>query len=133
MHGGFASNQQAIIIGSGIGGLATALALAPSGRELLIVERDAEPPELPPGDAFEHWKRSGVPQLRHTHIILGRFQATLREHHPLLLEELFEAGAALSSSDQSVPEPLLPRFGTHPSDADCLHIWCRRATLEYVL
>jgi 2-polyprenyl-6-methoxyphenol hydroxylase-like FAD-dependent oxidoreductase len=116
-----------------MGGLASALALSKRGQPLLILERDAEPPVIEPTQAFEEWKRPGVPQLRHTHIFLGRFQSTLREHHPELLAELIETGAALSTIEQSVPEPLLPRFVPEPGDQDQLNLWCRRATLEYVL
>lgn len=136
MHGSdLPSSTHAIIIGAGMGGLASALALAKadSSRQLLVLERDPEPPLLEPTRAFEDWKRPGVPQLRHTHIFLGRFQSILREHHPELRQELLETGAALSSIEQSVPEPLLPRFVPEPGDEDLFNMWCRRATLEYVL
>jgi 2-polyprenyl-6-methoxyphenol hydroxylase-like FAD-dependent oxidoreductase len=127
------TRERTIIIGSGMGGLATALALKHSGRELLIVERDPAPPELEPSSAFEHWKRPGVPQLRHTHIFLARFQAILRAHHPELLEELFAAGVELSRAEEALPTALLPHFAAQPDDVKLLHLWSRRATLEYVL
>jgi 2-polyprenyl-6-methoxyphenol hydroxylase-like FAD-dependent oxidoreductase len=136
MHGSdFPSSNHTIIIGGGMGGLATALALskADSSRPLLILERDAAPPDIDPAQAFDTWKRPGVPQLRHTHIFLGRFQSIVREKHPELLDELLAAGASLSTIEQSVPEPLLPRFVPEPGDQDLFNVWCRRATLEYVL
>jgi 2-polyprenyl-6-methoxyphenol hydroxylase-like FAD-dependent oxidoreductase len=136
MHGSdLPPSRQTLIIGSGMGGLAAALALAKTdrSRQLLVLERDAEPAQLEPTRAFEDWKRPGVPQLRHTHIFLGRFQSILRAHHPELLEELLQTGATLSSFDQSVPASLLAKFVSEPADQDLLNIWCRRATLEYVL
>jgi 2-polyprenyl-6-methoxyphenol hydroxylase-like FAD-dependent oxidoreductase len=136
MHGSdLPPSKHTIIIGGGMGGLATALALskADCSRPLLILERDPAPPELDPSQAFETWKRPGVPQLRHTHIFLGRFQSIVREKHPELLDELLAAGATLSTIEQSVPESLLPRFVPEASDQDLLNVWCRRATVEYIL
>ena len=37
--------ERVAVIGAGIGGLCTALALAPTGREITLFERDPPPPE----------------------------------------------------------------------------------------
>jgi 2-polyprenyl-6-methoxyphenol hydroxylase-like FAD-dependent oxidoreductase len=120
------------VIGCGIGGLATALALKNSGYEVVLVERDPAPPELTPDRAFTDWNRPGVPQFRHAHILLARLQTTLRDHHPELLAELKNAGIALSSLDEILPEPHNASYEPRAGDEDLRHLWGRRATFEYV-
>jgi len=85
-------SERVAIIGGGIGGLATALALKRTGCEVVIIERDAEPPNIAPDAAFDEWARPGVPQFKHAHILLSRLHTLLRDHHPELLAELRKAG-----------------------------------------
>jgi 2-polyprenyl-6-methoxyphenol hydroxylase-like FAD-dependent oxidoreductase len=127
------STERVVIIGGGIGGLAVALALGRTKRELVIVERDPEPPEIAPEDAFERWARPGVPQFRHAHILLARLQTMVRDQHPELLAELLAAGCELSTFTDALPAPHLPGYRPLPGDEDLLHLWGRRATFEYVL
>jgi 2-polyprenyl-6-methoxyphenol hydroxylase-like FAD-dependent oxidoreductase len=124
--------ERVVVIGSGIGGLATALALKNSGREVVLVERDPEPPEITADRAFAEWKRPGVPQFRHAHILLSRLQTELRDHHPELLDELERAGIALSSLDEVLPEPHNVSYEPQAGDEDLQHLWGRRATFEYI-
>jgi 2-polyprenyl-6-methoxyphenol hydroxylase-like FAD-dependent oxidoreductase len=130
------SNQEVrgrvAVIGCGIGGLATALALKNSGYEVVLVERDAEPPEISADRAFTDWNRPGVPQFRHAHILLSRLQTVLRDRHPGLLDELKRAGVELSSLDQVLPEPHNSAYEPQPGDEDLQHLWGRRATFEYI-
>lgn len=121
------------IIGAGIGGLATALALKDSGAEAVILERDPAPPDIPPERAFEDWQRPGVPQFRHAHIMLARLQTTLRDHHPALLQELLDAGLQLSTVEQVLPPTKYSGIKPEPEDRDLLHLWGRRPTFEYVI
>jgi 2-polyprenyl-6-methoxyphenol hydroxylase-like FAD-dependent oxidoreductase len=125
--------RRVVVIGSGMAGLATALSLKKSGRDVVILERDDAPPSIPPEEAFESWKRPGVPQLHHTHIFLSRLRTILRDDHPELLAELEAAGIHRSSIDQILPTSLIDRYQAAPGDDDLLHLWGRRATLEYVL
>src|SRR5882672_12853792 len=122
-----------VIIGGGMAGLATALSLKNSGRKVVIVERDDPPPEMSPESAFDSWKRPGVPQLHHTHIFLARLRTILRDDHPEVLAELDAAGIKASSIDQILPTSLIERYEAAPGDDDFLHLWGRRATLEFVL
>jgi 2-polyprenyl-6-methoxyphenol hydroxylase-like FAD-dependent oxidoreductase len=124
--------ERVVVIGSGIGGLATALALKNSGREVVLVERDPEPPSITADRAFAEWKRSGVPQFRHAHILLSRLQTVLRDHHPELLDELKSAGFVLSSLDEILPEPHNASYEPQAGDEDLQHLWGRRATFEYI-
>ena len=125
--------ERVLIIGGSIGGLASALALDPTRHEVVIVERDAEPPELSPDAAFDAWPRPGVPQFRHAHILLARLHTVIRDHHPALLRELLEAGLTLSEVDQMLPPTHVERYEPEPGDDDLRHLWGRRATFEYVV
>ncbi|HEY2732906.1 MAG TPA: NAD(P)-binding protein, partial [Polyangiales bacterium] len=125
--------QRLVIIGAGIGGLATALSLKASEFEVVIVERDEAPPEIVPEDAFDAWARPGVPQFRHAHILLARLQTTIRDHHPQLLRELLDAGLELSTVAEVLPPNEYEGIEPAPGDANLLHLWGRRATFEYVL
>jgi 2-polyprenyl-6-methoxyphenol hydroxylase-like FAD-dependent oxidoreductase len=127
-----AERRPVVVIGAGIGGLATALALKRSGREVVIVERDADS-DVAPEAAFADWERPGVPQLRHTHIFLSRIRTILRDHHPELLAELRHAGVEESKLEQVLPPGVRTRYQTTPKDDDLLHLWARRATLERVI
>ena len=125
--------EHIVIMGGGLGGLATALALKHAGYTLTIVERDPAPPQIDPSEAFDAWKRPGVPQLRHTHIFLARLQSILRKHHPEFLAELESAGVMRGSMDQLLSDQLAASYAPEPGDEDLLHIWGRRATFEYML
>jgi len=114
-------------------GLATALSLKNGDREVVLLERDDAPPSIPPESAFESWKRPGVPQFHHTHIFLSRLRTILRDHHPEVLAELEAAGIHRSAIDQILPPSLVGRYRGEPDDDDLLHLWGRRATVEYVL
>lgn len=59
-----AADQQAIVIGAGLGGILTAAALSWTGWSVTVVERD----RLPAGAEY----RRGVPQDRQAHILLYR-------------------------------------------------------------
>ena len=125
--------ERVAIIGGGIDGLAAALTLKHSGREVVVIERDAEPPAIAPGQAFDAWSRPGVPQFRHAHIVLSRVYTLLRDHHPELLAELRAAGLELSQLPELLPESHQKNYQPEPGDDDLLHIWGRRPTFEYVL
>lgn len=126
------SGQRVVIVGAGIGGLATALALKNSGFEVTILERDPAPPDIQPESAFDAWDRPGVPQFRHAHILLARLQTTLRDHHPELLDELLAAGLQLSTIEEVLPAARYPQE-RRADDGDMLHLWGRRPTFEYVI
>jgi len=125
--------ERVAVIGAGIGGLALALALKDSGREVVIVERDPEPPEIPPAEAFDSWLRPGVPQFRHAHVFLARVQTLLRDRHPQLWDELRTAGLELSRLTDSFPARHAEGFEPAAGDEDLRHFWGRRPTFEYVL
>lgn len=121
-----------IVIGGGIAGLGSALALARQDHDVTIVERDSS--SLPPtaDEAFTHWSRRGAPQVRHSHAFLARLRNLLRDREPELLRDLLAAGATeLRFTDE--PPPDLRPLAPEPGDEDLVALACRRTTFEWVL
>jgi 2-polyprenyl-6-methoxyphenol hydroxylase-like FAD-dependent oxidoreductase len=125
--------ERVAIIGASMGGLATALALKQSGKQVIIVERDDEPPEIAPGAAFNSWNRPGVPHFRLSHSLLARLPKILRQHHPALLQELAQVGIEPCPIEFSLPSNQVASYKPRNSDIELRHLWSRRATFEYVL
>jgi 2-polyprenyl-6-methoxyphenol hydroxylase-like FAD-dependent oxidoreductase len=112
-------------VGGGVAGLATALGLARSGYEVTVVDRDPLMVADDPDAAFQ-CRRSGAPQVRHTHGLLARLTATLRDHFPDVLDSLIEAGG--------IEVDLTLRFGEcRPGDESLRVLLARRTTLEWAL
>src|ERR1019366_5684473 len=86
-------SESVVVLGAGIAGLCVALALAPTGRRITLLERDAPPPEGGAEAVFDHWQRRGASQLRHSHAFLARLRKLIAVEHPALLEALRSAGA----------------------------------------
>ena len=126
-------SNRIVIIGGGIGGLALVLALRGHGYQTMIIERDPEPPDIRPEHAFEQWRRAGVPQFRHAHMLLSRLQTIIRDHYPDLLQQLLDAGLELAKIEESMPIGVAEQLQPRPEDEDLRHLWGRRATFEYVL
>ena len=125
-------HRHAVIIGGGITGLAAARVLSDRGARVTVLERDHEPEAVTPGDAFRTWKRSGAPQVRHSHAFLGLLRSLLRDKYPDILDALRAAGAA--ELDMLERPPLtLPPLETEPGDEDLVALGCRRTTFEWVL
>lgn len=123
-----------LIVGAGIGGLMTALALKDHPGSITVLERDPAPPlDRDPEEAFEHWCRPGVPQFRHSHMLLSRLRTTVRDHHPELLAELAQAGVHASTLDSMLPPAHAEHYSPEPGDDDLVHLWGRRATFEAVV
>lgn len=122
--------MRVVVIGAGVGGLTTALALARDGHEVTVVERDDTPM---PGDvegAFA-WDRRGAPQVRHTHGFPALIRVMLRDHFPDVLAALLAAGVREVSVLPAAATPDLPGYEQHREDLQVLS--CRRTTLEWVL
>ncbi|MFY1636253.1 FAD-dependent oxidoreductase [Solwaraspora sp. WMMB335] len=75
----------AIVIGAGIAGLATARILSDHFDRVTILERDRLPQEAVP--------RRGVPQGRHSHLLLAAGQRLLDGWFPGLADDLAASGA----------------------------------------
>jgi 2-polyprenyl-6-methoxyphenol hydroxylase-like FAD-dependent oxidoreductase len=123
-------SERLVILGAGIAGLCTALALAPTGRRIVMLERDAPPPE---GDPFDGWNRRGATQLRHSHAFLARLRKLIADEHPALLAALREAGARELRFADALPGPIQPIYRPEPADEEMAIIVSRRTTLETVI
>ncbi len=119
------------IVGGGISGMATALALSRAGHQITLFERDDVPLATDPHDAFEADRR-GAPQVRHSHAFLARLRNLLRDEYPDILESLYAAGATDLRFGDGIPNTItdyLPEAG----DEDLSMLACRRTTFEWVI
>ena len=122
-----------LILGAGLGGLATAMLLARESHEVTVVERDpAGPP--PPEDAdsaWSDWQRRGVNQFRLPHFMLPRWWQRVREELPELGYALRAAGARQLNLIEALPAER--RGPIRPGDERFDTVTARRPVLEAVL
>ncbi len=120
------------VVGAGIAGLCTALALSKQGHEVVLYERDLPPPDGTPDQAFFEWQRRGAAQFRHPHAFLGLMCSILQEHYPELLDDFIANGARKLQFKDMVPPHMMEDFAPAPEDESMWMLLCRRATLETV-
>lgn len=123
---------EVVVVGAGVAGLGSALALARAGHRVTVVERDAVPAADTPDAAFEHWRRRGAPQTRHSHAFLARLRNVLRDRFPDVLADLLGAGVTEIDFTRH-PPPALHPLEREPGDEDLVGLACRRTTFEWVL
>lgn len=129
--------QTIAVIGAGIAGLATGLALQQEGREVILIDRDAPPPTSPDRSdadlAFEDWDRKGVTHLRHSHAFLARLYKLIRDEYPDLLKLLLDAGCRELTFKDMLPPSLAKNYVPDSEDKDFTILSSRRSTFEYVI
>lgn len=125
--------EQVLVIGAGIAGLCTALALAPTGRKIVILERDDDPPLGDADEAFRDWKRKGVGHLRQSHAFLARLHNIIRDEHPELLVDLLAAGCREITFADMLTEAQRAVYRPEPGDHDLTILTSRRTTLELLI
>src|SRR5436190_14634951 len=125
--------ERVLVIGAGMAGLWTALSLAPTGRHVVLLERDPPPPEGGPDQAFADWARRGVGHLRHSHAFLARLRLIIRDEHPELLAELLEAGCRDLPFEGGLTDIHKRSYAPAPLDRDLAILTSRRTTLELIM
>jgi 2-polyprenyl-6-methoxyphenol hydroxylase-like FAD-dependent oxidoreductase len=122
-----------IVVGAGIGGLATALALARAGNRVRLVERD-DTPMPPDAEAAFDWNRTGAPQVRHPHVFLGLASTLLRDRFGDVYRALADLGvepAPIGSSEgMALTEETMAVLR---ADDGLRTLPCRRTTFEWVM
>jgi 2-polyprenyl-6-methoxyphenol hydroxylase-like FAD-dependent oxidoreductase len=120
--------SEVVVAGGSVAGLATALAFAKRGVEVVVLERSPAPPEGPVAEVAGTWERPSVPQAQHPHTLTSAGVAALRTYAPEVLTALTDAGAVALDLTAAMP-PGRPE----PDDGDLVALACRRTTLELVL
>ncbi|MDP8976064.1 MAG: FAD-dependent oxidoreductase [Actinomycetota bacterium] len=123
---------EVLVIGAGVAGLGSALALSQRGHRVTVVERDTTSVPESPDAAFQEWERRGAPQVRHSHAFLARLRNLLRDRAPDVLHRLLDAGASEVRFVDQPPVTLEDRE-RRPGDEDLVALACRRTTFEWVL
>lgn len=123
-------SERIIIIGAGMAGLWSAMALARQDREILLLDRDPPPPEGGADEAFDSWNRRGVGHLRHSHAFLARLRTLIRDEHPQLHEALLACGCRELGFEGSLTAQHKERYVEQPIDKDLAILTSRRTTLE---
>jgi 2-polyprenyl-6-methoxyphenol hydroxylase-like FAD-dependent oxidoreductase len=125
--------ETVVVLGAGMAGLCTALALAPTGRRIVLLERDPAPPADGLEDVFDGWERRGASQLRHSHAFLARLRSLIGREHPALLTALRAAGARELRFADALPPAIAKTYVPDPADEDMAVLVSRRSTLEAVI
>jgi 2-polyprenyl-6-methoxyphenol hydroxylase-like FAD-dependent oxidoreductase len=126
-------SERVLVIGAGMAGLWAALALAPTGRTVTLLERDPPPPEGGPDEAFDSWTRRGVGHLRHSHAFLARLRLLIRDEHPQLLADLLAAGCRDLGFEGGLTDIHKRNYTPEPVDNDLAVLTSRRTTLELIM
>jgi 2-polyprenyl-6-methoxyphenol hydroxylase-like FAD-dependent oxidoreductase len=116
--------NEAIVIGAGMGGLATAMALCRHFEHVTLIERD----KLPSGPEF----RIGTPQARHGHALLLSGLQVWEELSPGFAQALEESGAVKTRGGADI---IWERPGYDPfpiRDLGFHSFFMSRALLEHV-
>lgn len=124
--------MRVVVLGAGIAGLGSALALGRAGHEVTLLERDDIGRAADAEDAFAGRGRRGAPQTRHSHAFLARTRALLEREAPDVLAALHGAGVSELRFTDSLP-PEMEGFVPEPGDEELAALASRRTTFEWVL
>lgn len=129
--------ERVLVLGAGIAGLSTALALSRGGsgsaREVTILDRDPPPPETSADEAFDSWERKGVGHVRHSHAFLARLHMIIRDNYPELMQDLLTAGCREIRFHENMPIDKQAVYVPAEGDSDLTILTSRRTTLELVM
>jgi 2-polyprenyl-6-methoxyphenol hydroxylase-like FAD-dependent oxidoreductase len=120
-----------VVLGGGVGGLATGLLLARDGHDVEVWERDAAQAPSSFEDAWTTWDRPGVKQFRQPHSLQARVRETLERAFPDVYEAFVAAGAARLDPMDRLPASITDR-DRRPGDERLVAVTGRRPTVEAV-
>lgn len=113
------------VIGGGMAGLFAARALARKNWRVTLFEPDPAATGMDADEAFESWRRTGVPQIRQPHSIRAYGRTLMKERDP----EMLSAILAVGSVEWNFAVPVGQQ--TDPDDkGDLISILGRRTTYE---
>jgi 2-polyprenyl-6-methoxyphenol hydroxylase-like FAD-dependent oxidoreductase len=115
----------AVVIGSGIAGLAAARVLTEHFAQVTIIERD----RLPDAPQF----RRGVPQAHHAHVLPVRGQTLFEQQFPGLTDELVGQGAVSINAGSEMAFFVAGEWHQVRHHAAIMSITCSRPLLENLL
>ncbi|UUU39038.1 NAD(P)/FAD-dependent oxidoreductase [Streptomyces sp. NBC_00162] len=118
-----------LVIGGGVGGLATALLAARQGHTAELFERDTRAPGTALDRDFFGWRRPAVPQASQPHALLGAARNVLREELPDVHAEMLRLGAR----ERHELDWFDVRPPARPGDDDLVMLQARRIVLESAL
>lgn len=118
-----------LVIGGGVGGLATALLAARQGHTAELFERDTRAPGAALDRDFFGWRRPTVPQASQPHALLGAARNVLREELPDVHAEMLRLGAR----ERHELDWFDVRPPARPGDEDLVMLQARRIVLESAL
>ena len=122
-----------IVIGAGIAGLSSALAMQANGFEVDVLERDPAPPDRFDPTEISAWRRRGAPQVPHPHFLMGGLRNLIYAHHPKLVDALLEAGVWELPFIDTLHPVARSNYRARPGDAQLTAFVSRRSTLETVM
>ena len=103
--------SRVVVVGAGLGGLASARFVARRGHDVVLLERDQQSPPGGAEEDFSDWQRPGVPQARQPHRFLGLAYRLLAEEAPDLNDDLLRRGVLRTDLG-------IRGYGARPDDAD---------------
>ncbi|MFD9547054.1 NAD(P)/FAD-dependent oxidoreductase [Nocardia salmonicida] len=118
-----------VVLGSGPTGMTTAMLLAREGHRVTVLDKDSDRPAADAEQAWDQWKRPGVNQFRHPHVMLpGAFDLLSREL-PDAVTELRALGARTHNMLDGAYD--LPTIGgREPGDERFNTLAARRPVIE---
>ena len=114
-----------VVLGAGTAGLAAALALARTGRRVVLVERD-QVERTKAEEAFA-WRRGGIPHFLQPHAFIPRGRKEMRAHFPDVYSTVLAAGAHEMDLRPKLPGTL------RPEDEELAYVGIRRPLIEWAL
>jgi 2-polyprenyl-6-methoxyphenol hydroxylase-like FAD-dependent oxidoreductase len=113
------------VLGAGVTGLASALALGRAGHPVTLIERD----EVIVGEPLDSvdWPRRGIPHFLQAHAFTSRGRRELRGLFPDVYQALLDAGAQDIDLRPKLRGPL------RPEDEELAIVGVRRALIEWAL